>query len=629
MIILNFNQLLSKSVGLNMKIVFIICFVFICIIGSSSNCIIFETDSADFKRLENKSIAFYDSLENRISKNKLSNWVYNKIISSPKSPRNEDLESYQNYKKYEDYMIGKIHIKSLDVFGPDFEDTLRITELGYEKLANRLHSKSNMNVIRKNLWIKVGQKLDPNLVMDNERLIRGLPYLKDVRFILEKVNNIDSLIEITILTKDVFSLGISGSLSSINFGEVGIYDKNIFGIGHEIGARLVAHSVQKPNMGLEAYYAINNINGDFFNFSAGYSSTFQRKGFYVTFERDFLRPQSVYAGGLTILRSFRSNQILLNDLVQYKGTFDYIYADSWYGRRLKIGLNPTDSRFQMTLSGRIKHLNFYNRYFENETNSKYYANSTMYLGGLSFSRRSYVRDYLVYSYGIIEDIPKGYLHEIVGGYEKNEFGDRFYSHIFLSSGDLFNYKPYYFYTSLGIGSFWNSKLLEQGIIDFKINFISRLFNIWNVQARQFIRFNYTLGINRFEEETLLLANSNGIRGFRSRIGNGQQRLSLKVEDVFFQRKAILNFQTALFTFFDLGLIGSSDKIIFRNNYYAGIGIGARIRNENLIFKTIQFRLAFYPFHPSDVSPVGFMVDEISKSRFYSFQPRGPEPLRFE
>ncbi len=162
-----------------------------------------------------------------------------------------------------------------------------------------------------------------------------------------------------------------------------------------------------------------------------------------------------------------------------------------------------------------------------------------------------------------------------------------------------------------------------------MNFISPLFHIWNVQARQFIKLNYTFGINRLDIEHLLLDYTDGIRGFGSQIGNGKQRLTLNVENVFFQKKSILKFQTSIFSFFDLGLIGSSQKNIFKNDYYAGLGIGLRIRNENLIFKTIQLRLAYYPNHPSDVSAIGMILDEVSKTRFYSFQPRGPEPLKFE
>ena len=165
--------------------------------------------------------------------------------------------------------------------------------------------------------------------------------------------------------------------------------------------------------------------------------------------------------------------------------------------------------------------------------------------------------------------------------------------------------------------------------DLKFDFISPLFQVLNVQARQFIKLNYTIGINRFDIENLLLLNSNGIRGFGSLIGKGKQRLTLNVENVFFQKKAVLNFRTALFSFFDVGIVGPPEQSIFKQSYYAGLGLGLRIRNENLVFKTIQLRLAWYPNHPSDVNSIGFILDGVSKTRFYNFQPRGPEPLRFE
>ena len=79
----------------------------------------------------------------------------------------------------------------------------------------------------------------------------------------------------------------------------------------------------------------------------------------------------------------------------------------------------------------------------------------------------------------------------------------------------------------------------------------------------------------------------------------------------------------------VGIVGPNKESIFNQNYFAGLGVGLRIRNENLIFKTIQLRLAYYPNFPQDVSPVGIILDEVSKSKFYSFQPRGPEPMRFE
>lgn len=590
-----------------------------------------DTISAD--SLKKNTEIFYDSLAVKANRHKVTKWLYDYMINTTNDTINDSINkgivSYEYYNTYKNKTIGTITIKPLDVFGPDFNDTAKTAHLWIEKTANKLHTSSNMNVIRKNVWLKEGMKIDPNLLMDNERYLRSLPYIKDVRFILTPRAGHKNIVDILILTKDVFSLGLTGSVGNIHDGQIGVSDKNVLGIGHEVGVTLYASSAKKPNLGFEAYYSLNNVKGNFVDFSAGYANNYIRNEFFFSFERNFLRPQTVYAGGLTAIKSYRSNFFIFNPYVNTATPLNYLLLDGWYGRRLDFSFNPNDSRFQLTVAGRVRYTSFENRPAPDKENRQFFANSTLYLGSISFSERSYVRDYRIYSYGIVEDIPKGYLHEIVFGYDNNEFGDRGYAHIFLSTGNLFKYKPYYLYTSLGAGSFFRTTGLEQGLVDSKINFISPLFKIWHVETRQFIRLNYTVGIRRFEIEDLMLRNSIGIRGFGSRIATGKQRITLNVENVLFYKRAILNFQTALFYFLDAGIVGPANKSIFSEDYFAGVGVGLRIRNENLIFKTLQIRLSLYPNHPSDVNAIGFILDEVSKSKFYSFQPKGPEPLKFE
>ena len=612
-----------------MKIAWIISILFFAFNANAVELFMLKKDSISADSIKKNTEIFYDSLAIKANRHRVTKWLYDYMINTTNDTINKGVVSYEYYNTYKNKTIGTITIKSLDVFGPDFSDTTKRAHIWVEKTANKLHSNSNLNVIRKNVWLREGSLIDPNLLMDNERFLRSLPYLKDVRFILTPRASNRKIVDILILTKDVFSLGLTGSVSNIHNGEIGVFDKNVLGIGHEVGVTFFGHSIKKPNLGFEAYYALNNLKGNFVNFSAGYANNYIRDEFFLSFERNFLRPQTVYAGGLTAIKSYRSNFLFYSPYAVTTDKLNYVLIDGWYGRRLNFYFNPHDSRFQLTVAGRVRYTSFNDRPAPDNENRQFFANSTLYLGSVSFSQRSYIRDYRIYSYGFVEDIPKGYLHEFVFGYDNNEFGDRGYAHVFLSSGNLFKHKPYYFYTSLGLGSFFNTSGLEQGLLDSKINFISPLFKIWNVQTRQFIRLNYALGIKRFEIEDLLLRNNVGIRGFGSRITSGKQRITLNVENVFFYKRAILNFQTALFYFLDVGIVGPANKSIFNEDYFAGVGVGLRIRNENLIFKTLQIRLSLYPNHPSDVHALGFIIDEVSKSKFYSFQPRGPEPLKFE
>ncbi|HBL77203.1 MAG: hypothetical protein A2W90_14845 [Bacteroidetes bacterium GWF2_42_66] len=576
-----------------------------------------------------KADLFYDSLEVRAHRHRLTGWLYDAMITNPGERYDTEIVSYEYYRQFEGKTIASVKIQPLDVFGPTFDDTTRVAKSGFERFANSIHTKSNINAIRRNLWIREGAEFDANLLMDNERLLRELPYLKDARILVTSRPENPQLVDILILTKDVFAFGITGEIDEIDSGKLGIYNQNVLGIGHEISAKFVGHLDREPYMGVETFYSVKNFRGDFVDFRCGYFNTYQRHGYLVNFNKEFLRPQSAWAGGFNFSKYFRTDRMSLTDPVKIDFPLNLWSYDVWYGRNLQLGINKQDSRFQMTVSGRVRQFHFIERPSADSENNQYFANSTFYLGSLSFSQRHYVRDRLVYSYGITEDIPKGYLHEMVVGYDDNEFMKRWYSHWYFSSGNIVRYKPFYLFASAGIGGYFNKDHYEQGMIECNLDFISRLFNTGPNKARQFLKVNYILGIRRFDIENVLLRYRTGIRGFTSRQAIGQQRLTVNLETVFFQEKEFLKFNTAFFSFLDLGIIGSNRKVIFTQDYYAGIGFGVRLRNESLVFKTIQIRLAYYPNHPADMGGFGFILEEQLRSRFYSFQPKAPEPLVFD
>lgn len=589
---------------------------------------VWSPDSVSIIKAAEKSELFYDSLQQKAHRHRFTGWMYDMLVCSPKEECDLNFLSYEYYHQFDGKTIASVRILPLDVFGPTFDDTTRVARLRIERFANHVHTKSNIRAIRRNLWIKEGMVFDANLVMDNERVLRELPYLKDVRIsVTPRVGN-ENMVDMLVMTKDVFAFGVTGRIDEIDSGEFGIYHQNIFGVGHQVSAKFVGHLNQEPYLGIETFYSIKNFGGDFVDIQTGYFDTYKRHGFLINFSKEFLRPQSVWAGGFYFGRFFRVNQIPV-DPVKTDFSLNLGLLDVWYGRNLRLCKNESDSRFQMTLSGRVRHLDFIKRPEADAENNQYFANSTFYLGSLSFSQRKYVRDRLIYSYGIVEDIPKGYLHEFVLGYDNNEFNRRWYSHTYLSSGNIVRYKPYYLFASLGVGGFFNQKRFEQGLLEVNVNYISRLFNAGGLNARQFLKVNYMTGIRRFDIENVSLRYRNGIRGFTSSDAVGKQRLSMNLETVVFQRREFLKFNTALFSFLDLGLIGSNHKVIFTQDYYAGVGFGIRLRNENLVFKTIQIRLAYYPNSPKDMGSVGFILEEQLKTRFYSFQPKAPEPLVFD
>lgn len=568
---------------------------------------------------------FYENLRDKAFQNGLTRLFYKAVVNLGGEVNLQ--EQYQDLQKLQGKIITSVKFKELDVFGPTFEDTARVSKTKLGEWGNKLHTKTNQNIIRKNVLFSPGDTLDADRLLENERIIRNLPYIKDARFAVIQ-NPVDTNeVELLVLTKDVFSFGIDVDFKGAKSASVEMYNQNILGIGHQISAKIVGNTYEDPYVGVETFYTINNIGGNFVNLSLGYVNTYLKEGIQFDFDKEFLLYTTKWAGGLSYYRLYRSDRLNGGDPLRVD-QLNFRTIDGWAGHAFELNKNNPSKNVQLVVSGRVRHLKYYERPEPGADDKQYFTNSNLYLGSISLSRRNYVRDQLVYSYGITEDIPKGYLHEWVVGYEKNEFIKRWYSHLYFSSGNFLPNKAGYLFSSFGIGGFFNVRHFEQGQSEFKVNYISPLFRIGSQQLRQFIGVKYLYGINRFDQEELYLNNSSGIRGFSSKNVAGKQRLSLTLESVFFQRWNLLDFNFAFFGFGDLGFVGPENETIYKQKLYSGLGVGVRIRNENLVFNTLQLRLAFYPSPPSDMENIAVTLAERGRSSFYSFQAREPEAYIF-
>ena len=221
---------------------------------------------------------FYDSLEYRASKKKLTKIIYDFLINPPRPLVDEKALSLKYYRQMEGKLIAQIDIKMLDAFGPTLQDTARKARGWLEKFSNGIHTKSNLKSIKRLLMFKEGDFIDPELLYENERIIRSLPYIKDVRFLLNQDSTYTGLTHLTVLIKDRFSFGATGGVEGSESAALQVFNQNIFGIGHEISFRFVGNIQRQPYVGLEAFYKIKNIKGKFLDLSVGYLNTYKREG---------------------------------------------------------------------------------------------------------------------------------------------------------------------------------------------------------------------------------------------------------------------------------------------------------------------------------------------------------------
>ena len=102
---------------------------------------------------------------------------------------------------------------------------------------------------------------------------------------------------------------------------------------------------------------------------------------------------------------------------------------------------------------------------------------------------------------------------------------------------------------------------------------------------------------------------------------------LNTETVFFTPYQPLGFRIALFGFADFGLLGR-DANIFKNNFFTTFGLGVRLRNERLVFSTIQLRLGVALGKGGWADCRYFQASNGTRMEQYRYLPSRPEIVRF-
>jgi hypothetical protein len=95
-------------------------------------------------------------------------------------------------------------------------------------------------------------------------------------------------------------------------------------------------------------------------------------------------------------------------------------------------------------------------------------------------------------------------------------------------------------------------------------------------------------------DQLSINNTFGVRYFRSDSALGNERISLYSETFFFPDKKIFGFKFSPFAFGNVSLLKPEKQPISKTNAFYGLGGGVRMRNENLVFGTIELRFAYFP-----------------------------------
>jgi hypothetical protein len=541
-----------------------------------------------------KNLVFFDSLKVRASKNMLTKKLYDFVIVSPYTIEKKRIigASDANYISYSGKKIRKIDIQRLNVFGGNINNPASNNPKKIENLLNKTHINTNENIIRKNLLFSEGDIISPLTLSDNERILRQLSYINDARIIVVPVS--DEEVDIVVLTKDVYSLGAVFSVESLKEGSISVFEKNIFGMGHEFGFEMPFDAKAPDSPGFGVHYLIDNIWKSFINLNLFYLDGLGEKTYGFSLSRKLVSSTTKYAGGISVRQMYTTEDL---DTLPVPKPLKYNLQDYWISRSFLLN---KESVSRIIIGARYTNNNVFNRPFILPYSYYNLQKYRIYLGSAAFSIQKYYKTNLIYGYGRTEDIPYGGLLKITFGREYNEFHDfrkRTYMGAEISYGKSSKGLGY-FYTSAGLATYLNRNQTEQGLFSLEMKYFSNLLNLGNNMIRNFVYVDYTRGFDRYTDELLVFNKDNGFSGLKNDSVSGTQRLSVSLESVLFSQVNFYGFRFAFFGFTDLSFLSGTNEIIGNGYTLSGIGLGIRIRNDNTVFNTFQLRFGFFPNPPS-------------------------------
>ena len=570
---------------------------------------------------KDKSLIFFDSLKVKASKKLITKTLYDLLIVSNVSGYKKQITSPSdlNYLQYSGRNIRNIEIRQLGVFGANIDNPLSSDTNKLVNLLNKTHINTNEIIIRKNLLFSEGDTVSPLTLSDNERIIRQLPYIDDARIIIVPVSDED--VDIVVLTRDIYSLGADFSFSDIKKGSVSVFEKNIFGFGHEFGLEIPYDSELPGSPGFGIEYQADNIAKTFINLNLYYFDGLGRRTYGFDLSRKLISSTTKYAGGISVREMFTSEDL---DTMLVPEPLKYRLQDYWLSRSFLI---DRESVSRIILGARYTNNNVFDHPFILPDSYHYLQKYRMFLGSLAYSIQKFYKANLIYGYGRTEDIPYGALLNMTLGKEINEFKKRIYAGINLSFGESVQSLGY-FYTSAGFATFLNENRTEQGLLSFRTNFISNLIRAGRYRIRNFVNFDYTRGFGRYSDEHLIFSKENGFSGFRNDSIGDNQRLCISLESVLFSPINIYGFRCAFFGFADLGYLFGANEFAGSGEILSGLGLGIRIRNDNLVLKTFQIRIGFFPNLPLYSRVRYLLVSGEQLLTPHNFEPGPPSLIPF-
>ncbi len=537
----------------------------------------------------------YERIKEAAQKKEWTDALYSAFFSESKTPDTQETSSSldQQYIPYDGRVINNIKIIVLEPFGTDINHPDSVNaDNWFNKTANSLHINTKRYIIRGNLLFKAGDAVDPLVIAESEAFLRNTGYINDARIQIDSIPG-TQMADVTVTVRDVFSIGLELHDLSVNSIDLEVYDKNFLGTGNRFWLRGIHDGSYSPTFGYGAGYLYSNLMNTFINLKASYLDQIWINEASLSAERP-LQTSLDYYGKL--------------DYYRMKQRIDQMPWDSINPPFLETWLASFGRAFNPFGHGSPKRISVAVGYIDNSPSyaaiepgkpdpMQYeFVPSQSLLAQYSFFSQRYYRQYMIHNFGITENLASGY--NITGqvGYTRCPgYFEGMYTSLEFSAGKMYDIGN--LYARAAIGTHFDHRDFYQGIIRFNGNYFTPLMRVGKSRLRQFVNVNYANVLNPIDGITdyVFFSTLTTLRTYYfDQQAKGSERFMVNLETDFFTTLNVLGFRFLLFSFFDGGWLRMNGELFNADNFYCGFGVGLRIRNDLLVFRTLVLKIGYYP-----------------------------------
>lgn len=515
---------------------------------------------------------------------------------------------------FEGKKINSIQIEQKH-FGSSINNPNKLKLDALTKFADKFHNKTKENIIRKNLFIHENEILDPLTIAYNEKWLRDLPYIQDARILVSTSTTDTNAVDVYIITKDIFPFGGSFNIRNEDSYNATFSTENVNDGGNSFNLSNNFDKSRKIKNGWGFDYTNRNVQGSFTDITIGANSLspneangdLSASNIYIKGSRPLLTPKSKWTWGFEWFNTNNENVFprQWSDSI-YNSNFNYNqkHFDAWMGYQLFSK--------HVSFDNSLPHYFIQLRYLENifkqrpldylDLIDKNFQNIGALLSSFTLFKQKIIRTQYLYGFGRNEDLPTGRSLVITTGQYTREKNPLPYLGIQAETFQLLPNESYRHISISGGASYDNQQLQD---VRFLASFekISPLHYLESgYKYRSIVNLSFTETLNNKFNEALLINSTYGIPQLNKERIYGGTRITANWESVWYNSKSFYGFKISNFAFGNLTYLRTVGTPIESGDIYSSIGTGMRVRNENLIFGTIELKGFYFPRTNLQVSP---------------------------